>query len=426
MRAIVVLFFCVVLSIANVQSQVIHNHINLNGFTKAFSVAGANDYPLSNLISETGILLGAKPGTNTMFAVDARMRFGYSYNELIHVFSLREAYAGYTSTHFDMSMGRKILEWSRLDAYSIVNQVTPYDYFYLSPDNDDSRMPQYVVHTSLRLGGFLNWQIVAIPFFTPSVYRFDLFSMGENVSFVDAELPERSFYNAAMASRMGFDFSSMSLAMSFYRGYACNYGFNLHTIDFFSEPVAVNLIPVYHYHTTAGLDIEIPVKQFIVKAEAAYYHVADTIVNMALPHSRWAFGVAIERRLWGVNTVLQYNSVYTPDFVPLPEPAHNLEAMVNQMVDFNRMIFGQQQQYTHTVSLLLNRSLFYETLQLNGMFTYNVSTGEFLIRPSLEYKCNDNLSVSMGGLYMHGDDNTVFSHSSKVLNGAFLQMKVVF
>ncbi|HOE04877.1 MAG TPA: hypothetical protein PLZ52_06640 [Bacteroidales bacterium] len=420
---VVVLFYPL-----SVSTQTQNNSIlsPLKGSVRAWASVGWEQYDIPAALAEVSLRgdFGQDKACNARF--DVRFRSGYQYGQFQNIPEIREAYAGYSSRNFDVSLGRKVLDWSRSDYNSVANPVMPANYFFISAEPDDSKMSQWMLHTTVKIADRLKWQLVAIPFYTPSVYRFDLFDMGDNVSFNDAAEPEPGFRNASYATRLSLDMNAFSAGFTAFTGYSPTYGFNLHSIDFFSDPMQVYLIPVYHRQTMLAFDAEVPAKTMIFKWEIAYNHILDTAINMAYPVDGFHGNLSVEKSFVGVQTILQYSSHFAPGFEALPEPAHNLEAMINTMVNFNRMIFYQQKKYTHGVSLLLSKNFLYESLHTELALGYQISTREWIIRPLITYSVNDNVNLSLGAMLLFGPEETLNDYASKVLNAAFLQIKTTF
>ena len=57
---------------------------------------------------------------------------------------------------------------------------------------------------------------------------------------------------------------------------------------------------------------------------------------------------------------------------------------------------------------------------------YNITSEEVLLRPKLSWKITDTLTSSFGANYMSGPTETLFSYSSGIMNGAFVEFKVSF
>ena len=101
--------------------------------------------------------------------------------------------------------------------------------------------------------------------------------------------------------------------------------------------------------------------------------------------------------------------------------------MINaELAAFNRKIFYQQEQFNHALSLSLSKSMAYESVNIEFMGYYNITSEEWLIRPKLSWRITDYLETSIGGFYSEGPDQSIFYYASDVLNGGFIELKVNF
>jgi hypothetical protein len=97
-----------------------------------------------------------------------------------------------------------------------------------------------------------------------------------------------------------------------------------------------------------------------------------------------------------------------------------------QFRNFNRKIFNQQEKWNHALSLTASKSFLYDQLKAELTGYYNFTSKEFMIRPCLGWKINDILSLTAGGIYMHGSEISLYSFSSKTMNGGFVEFKASF
>ena len=102
------------------------------------------------------------------------------------------------------------------------------------------------------------------------------------------------------------------------------------------------------------------------------------------------------------------------------------DMIIGELTEFNRKIFNQQEQFNHALSITFSKSLAHETIGLDAMGYYNMTSEEWFIRPKFIWHIRDNLVISVGGFYSEGPDESIYSYSSKVLNGAFIELKVNF
>lgn len=76
--------------------------------------------------------------------------------------------------------------------------------------------------------------------------------------------------------------------------------------------------------------------------------------------------------------------------------------------------------------LNLTKPLFMDKCNLEITGYYNLTSGDYFIRPKITWKPADAFSFIAGGTYLDGPDKSVFSYSRPVLAGIFLEMKVSF
>ena len=66
----------------------------------------------------------------------------------------------------------------RTEGFSPTNNITPNDYFFLSSDPNDQRLSNFMLKMNYRPAIGIGLELIAIPFYKMSRYRFDLFDMG--------------------------------------------------------------------------------------------------------------------------------------------------------------------------------------------------------------------------------------------------------
>ena len=106
--------------------------------------------------------------------------------------------------------------------------------------------------------------------------------------------------------------------------------------------------------------------------------------------------------------------------------AYGEKLIFYEAAQFNRHIFHQQEEWDHAFSLTARQQLAYETLELTATGYYNLTSEEWMVRPAIVWNAAESLSLSLGAQWMKGNDGTVFSHASKLMNGVFLELKTSF
>lgn len=410
--------------------------VNFGGFVRASAYGGSENYDYSNVFGEFS-LQTRMSANKTFFYGDIRVREGLFFNERQTIFELKEAYAAYVDEYVSVSLGNQIVKWGRTDGFNPTNNITPTDYFFLTPDPDDQLMSNFMLRSKVRISSFAELDFIALPLFKESNYRYELFNISEEAKFYEAVLPERSFDNASFGARLDFVLPSIEFAFSYFYGYDPFYGFRVNDVQLFPA-VNIYYIPDFYKKSTIGADFAIPLKQSIVRGEIAYNHTKDYKSNMHIPMPDISNVFGIEHNFLKTIFILQYIGQYNIDFYNLQEPvppnpddipgqiqyAHDMINYESEL--FNRRIFNQQQEFNHAVMISLNRSFAYELLNFEFSGYYNFTSEEVFARPKINWKITDNLAASFGASLMFGPDNSVFYYSSKVLNGAFLSLKAGF
>lgn len=418
-------------------SQENSSGLSLNGYVRG-SVYGANEsYDISTGFAELDLTARFDKGRAFMLG-EIRLREGTFFNQHEQQLEVTELYAGFRGEWFDLLLGNQVVKWGRTDGFNPTNNITPNDYFFLSGEPDDQSMSNFMLRAKIRPTKNMELDLIAIPRYRASVYRYDLFNMGDNVSFSPALYPEPLIENGSVAARLNMVTMVGGLALSVFNGYDPYHGFDVEAIDWSTgTPVITNRAKVYR-KTSIGLDFDLPIGSMIVRGEGAYNITDNPENNMYTPLSDFSYVAGVEMNIGGVITIAQYIGKFTPDFNALPapvlsDPMNPMAQMqyANEMIQyesrmFNRRIFHQQEKINHALSLTLMKSFGYDSWTVDVSGYYNLTSGEWLVRPRLAWKVSDALTASIGANYMWGDGATLFAYSSEVMNGAFLEMKVSF
>jgi hypothetical protein len=413
------------------------NTVQLGGYARGSAYGGGDIYDYASVFGEFCLQSSYATRDVALFA-DVRFRSGYFFGEPESTFELKEAYASYRPGKFSFSLGQQIVTWGKTDGFNPTNNITPNNYFFFSAKPDDQKLSNFMLRNNWQLGHGISWETIAIPVYRPSVYRYDLFDMGANVTFVENELPTVSFENGSLATRLSFELRGIGFSLSWFNGYDPFYGFKVKGVEWESDTPKVTNTAAFYRKNSAGFDLEIPIKQIIFRTEAAFDFTNNYKAEMHIPNPGAKAVGALELPLGNFMFLLQYIGSYTFDFEQLngpqmPQSNNPLELMtyaetlINfESEQFNRHIFHQQEAWNHEFSGTIRQSLAYNTLDITVSAYYNLTSDEWLLRPEVVWKAAGSLSVSIGAQWMHGPDGTIFSHASKLMNGVFLELKTSF
>ena len=411
--------------------------IQLNGFVRGSIFGGGEVYDLTTTFAELS-LQGLFESGKAFLKSDLRFRKGVAFDEDMPLVVLKELYAGFRGNQFDVLLGNQIVSWGRTDGFNPTDNITPKDYFFLTADPDDQKTPNFLLRLKYRILPEIELDLIGVPFYVASNYKYNLFDMGDQVYFADDVLPPKGIKNGTVAARMNFDFPVAGWSVSYFRGYDPFHGYDVIAVDWSTGSPVITNASISYLKTSWGADAAIPFGSVIFRGEAAYNFTDRPGDEMYIPLSDISYVAGLETGFSGFTLIGQYIGKFTPDFTnlimpELTDPLNPLAQMqyANAMIDyenrqFNRRTFYQQEKSNHAVALTVSKSFGYDAWQIEFTGYYNVTSEEWLVRPKINWKINDALTASFGGNYMTGGEKTLFGYSSTIMNGAFVQMRVSF
>jgi hypothetical protein len=355
------------------------------GYARGAAWGGAEQYDYATLFGEAALQGKLSRGKAFLFA-DVRLREGLQFGQQTSALQLKEAYVGYQSPKLDLYLGNQIVAWGRTDGFNPTNCITPRDYFFLTPEPDDQTLPNFMLRAKYRIAPPVNFELIAIPAYRPSVYRYDLFLDQPNARFDDGPAPDNSIKNGALAAKMNFELSRIGFSLSYFRGHDPFYGFAVQSVDL-SQPLnpAVVNQPAYYQKDALGADFAIPLGSWIARGEMAASLTHNYANQMHVPNPDLYYVLGLERSFWDITAIAQYIGKYVFDFTPIqpptltsldPEPLAQYvrDLVAYESTSFNRKIFQQQKQTNHALFLSLNRAFARETLRAELAGYYNLTS----------------------------------------------------
>jgi hypothetical protein len=421
----------------------------LNGYARGVLYMGENEsHSLTEIRSgygEAALKINAFSGVRGKLFSEIRFRSGYEFNEQILQIQLREAYADLYLGDFDLRAGQQIIVWGRTDGINPTNNLTPQDYFVRSPEPDDMRMGNFLFRGRYTIQSRIRLEGIWVPVYRHSVYRFDLFDMPDFVNFTDGYSPETTLKNGSFAGKVEFLFDRFDGSISWFSGYDPMPGIEAGplpgtpgdnpTIDLYARPFR---------QQTAGLDFSFGLGSFGVRGEAAYREPAAGYKGeIFVPNRDLRYVLGIDRSFGDINVMVMYQGHYVFDFeemqmlegLPEIEPEMLQQPAVwgmlgpmmdQQLAGFNRIIFDQTKEITHSLAARPAISLFHNVLDLEVFGLYNFNTEEWTLLPRLSWSVSDNLNLGIGGQYFEGPPNTRYDLIAPVFNGGFIELRYIF
>lgn len=295
-------------------------------------------------------------------------------------FQLRETYAYYTNSHWDIRAGRQIITWGVADALRLTDIISPMDYTeFLAQDYDDIRIP--VGALRLRYSRE-KWSLeaVAVPissFFELPTEEENPWSIGE---LTIGKEPKHKLYNMEYGGRLSFFLSGIDFSFS-----------ALHTWN--KTPVFHNAIGEYHRMTMLGADMSVPINKFVVRGEFAEY----------LNEAQQTIGAEKIARASSTNALIGLDWYAGNDWSLSAQYAHKYVA------------YGEHNNSGLATSRI-SKDLFNNTLNLQSFAYLDVENGGVYNRLSADYALNDQLHTLIGYDFFHADKGTfsVYDKNSEV------------
>jgi hypothetical protein len=421
----------------------------LNGYVRSTLFAGESAMKdgcwLQSAFGETSLTLQAdKSGTGSAYT-ELRFRGGYEYGRDTLQLDVREAYIDLYPGNMTISLGKKIIVWGRADGLNPTNNITPQNYFVRSPEPDDYRLGNILLQSTVPLSSRIRLECIWVPWFQPSIYRFDLFDMPDFIHLTTGNYPTGKLKNGSIAGKINFETHGLDGSVSYFNGYDPLPGINPGTVIIDSAGAYLSLSPTAFRQQTWGIDFATTTRRLGLRGEFALRITEDGYKEKThVPNPDLQYVLGMDRTIGKFSLIVQYLGRYTFDFEPLPTmdgipvsngamdalppipPAMLEEYFQYQFEKFNRAIFYQQVEWNHTLSVRPGLTLLYETLQLEIFALYYIKTREYSILPRISYSIADGLKMVAGGQYYRGPEDTNFDLLGPVLNGGYLELKYMF
>ncbi len=364
---------------------------------------------------------------------------------------LREAYVNLWLGPLDLRLGQQIIAWGRADALNPTDNVTPKDMSFRSANEDDRRIANLALRATLNMEP-VKLETVWVPLYRMT--RLPSFSLGGPLVIGPSQEPNADLMNGTAAARLHLELAAFEASLSYLIGYSTMPGVTYQgaSVDE-AGALSATLAMTAYQHQVAGFDLSTTLGDWAgLPAEGAWRQALDGegAENRWKPRPDILAVLGLDREFGDLWVILQYAGRFVLDH---DEPAHGamdmdavsgispemlatvlptMEGVISDEIAWrNRIIAGQTEEMSHQVLARLNWSLLYETLSLSLLGSYNVSTTEWLARPSLVYQIEDALALSLGAeIYAVGlfsdDEDTLYGMIDQTMSAGFVELKASF
>lgn len=265
-------------------------------------------------------------------------------------------------------------------------------------------------------------ETIWVPVYRASVLPLRYVALPEGISLAENDTPDASLSHGAVALKLHMERSAFDGSLSYFNGYNPKPGLCAE-----QHGDAVNIVPTAYRMHVAGADFSTVRGAYGIRGEIAYRHSHKDhkdAVHIPNPDLFYIFGV--DRTYGDFSLILQYMGRYVWDFERLAASENDRTHLVHELELYNRMFFSQLDEVTHGITFRPSWSLFHETMTIDMLGSYNLTTEEVYLKPKMSYDIVDDLSVTVGGEVYSGPDETLYGLLDSRLSALFLELKTSY
>jgi hypothetical protein len=399
----------------------------LSGFVRGAFFGGRimdeDQAELKSAYGELGLKMRVRKGDRGDGFAEVRFRRGSEFGEAVSEFNIREAYVNVYAGDLDFRLGHQIVVWGRADGFNPTNNITPQNMLARSSDEDDRREGNFLMRAFYNLNP-VRVELIWVPQYSASVLPIRLFPFPDYVVLGQAENPDANLKNSSAAVRINVETGKVEGSLSCFRGYMPMPGIRLSNFELLEGGgYEVTVAPKAYQMQVVGADFSTTMGSFGVRGEAAYrvpIEEYEDVVEIPHPDVQWVLGV--DKTKGDFSVIVQYIGRYVVDF----EPFESTGWAYDELILKNRMIASQLDEISHAVFTRPALALRHETMSVECLAYYSLTTEELLLRPSFSADLADALEFKLGAEWYTGPENTLFGSIEDPLSSLFIELKSSF
>lgn len=327
---------------------------------------------------------------------------------------VREAYAGFRSTHLDLRLGRQILTWGVGDLF-FINDVFPKDWESFFSGRPMEYLKRGVDAVRLQYSSeALNVDVVATPFFTgdalPSPKRFFLYDPFAAVAQQGEYTPPARTENTEVGLRLYRRMAGFDVSLYGYRGFWRVPGARLDTYN-----GAQRITRFYPRLMTWGASAQRNLLNGVVSFEAGRYNSLDDRSGTApgVPNSQWRALAAYQRQL---------ARELTATFQGYAEVMEGYDSYRKSLPAGVR----PEDRVRGVFSVRLTQFLRYQNWRLSAFVACSPTDGDCFAQPEVLHRFSDRLSAALGANIFGGKHETTFFGQMAKDDSVYLSLRIDF
>ncbi|MCK5148106.1 hypothetical protein KAR48_15220 [bacterium] len=410
------------------ESESSASSVEINGFMRGVIYAGqapiSHDADLKAAYAELDLQFRARKDDWGQGFAQFRLRRGTEFGEAISEIVLREAYASLYTGPIDLRIGHQIIVWGRADGVNPTNNITPQNMLLRSPDEDDRREGNMMLRAFYNLQP-LRLELIWTPIYASSMLPLGLIPLPEMVRLNDTWTPPALLEESNLAFKLHYEAASIDGSLSYFNGYVPLPGL---AAEIPLDGSAITITPTPYRSQIWGADFQTTVGVLGLRGELAWKNPSeDYAILSPYPNDEFHYVLGLDRSWGDFNLILQYEGKHIPNWKqPILPAVFPLDPLGFMLVEKNRMIAGQLDKTQHGLVCRPSWTLMHETLSLEMLTLYKLTTEEWMLAPRIRYHLADALTLIAGADLYGGPDETLFGTVRDTFSAGFIALKASF
>jgi len=271
-------------------------------------------------------------------------------------------------------------------------------------------------------------EAVWVPVYKASYVPLDLLTLPPGVVRGEEDYPVATLDNSTYAIRLNFEFPSLDGSLSYFNGYNPRPGISTDSLNVFPPSEPFSIFPKAYRMFVIGADFQTTAGEYGLRGEIGYRKPhGDYKAEFHIPNPDLSYVFGIDKEFSGnLSVIFQYIGRYVFNFEEPFTIATPEVVPVMMLEEKNRMIAQQQHELSHSFSCRAGWQLLHETLELEVVGLYNLTTEEYFLKSKMNYDIADALTLTLGMMVYGGPENTLFGTIDEYLSAVFTEFRLSF
>ncbi len=401
-----------------------HTHENKGDFLLGQTIF---DGTIKSYLDEASVVVNAQIIHDALGSQSANGFSALVSDDGSFALKLKEAYIDWKGEMLALRVGRQIVSWGKADDIQITDVICPKDEAsFVASDYNESRLGIDAVRLSL-LTEKIQADVYYIPFFTPSILplakgnplkakvfpaNVDGIRIYAPEDYRDLEHPSKHVSNSEYAFRASAYTSIADVSLYYFYGWEDTpfFKYNPHMVIYnsadakdnssiYDDIFEIDISGKYKRMMMIGLDAAIPVGEFVIRLEEAYF---------PKRHFQTTAEYQMQRQFSGKNvkTSLQKHQLISLAGLDWTPSGWTITAQYVADIVFDHDNAIDRKNFEHQATLSVEKTLLNETLTLMASGALDLRAFSSAAELEIDYKLNDAITLSViGDLYYGGFDH---------------------